>query len=63
MGFPGGSVVKNPPTNSGASRDVGSIPGSRRSPEIGNGNPFHILARIIPWTGVWQGCKESDTTE
>ena len=37
MGFPGGSVVKNLPANSG---DVGSIPGSGKSPELGNGNPF-----------------------
>ena len=27
-GFPGGSVVKNPPTNAGDTRDVGSIPES-----------------------------------
>ena len=32
LGFPGGSVVKNPPVV------VGSIPGSGRSPEKGNGN-------------------------
>ena len=36
-GFPGGSVVKNPPTNAG---DPGSIPGSGRSPGGGNGNPL-----------------------
>ena len=35
-GFPGGSVVKNPLSNAG---DVGSVPGSRRSPGIENGNP------------------------
>ena len=29
MGFPGGSVVKNPPANA---RDMGSIPASGRSP-------------------------------
>jgi len=37
MGLPGGSVVKNPPANA---RDVGSIPRSRRSPVIANGNPL-----------------------
>ena len=37
MGFPLGSVVKNPPANAG---DMGSIPGSGRSPEVGNGNPL-----------------------
>ena len=35
-GFPGGSVVKNPPANAG---DVSSIPGSGRSPGEGNGKP------------------------
>ena len=37
-GFPGGSVVKNLPANAGDTRDVGSILGSGRSPEVGNGN-------------------------
>ena len=40
-GFPGGSVVKNLPVNVG---DVGSIPGSGRTPGRGNGNPTRILA-------------------
>ena len=35
--FPGGSVVKNPPANTGA---MGSIPGSGRSPGEGNDNPL-----------------------
>ena len=35
-GFPGGSMVKNPPDNAG---DAGLIPGSGRSPGKGNGNP------------------------
>ena len=33
IGFPGGSVVKNPPVNAG---DAVSIPGSERSPGEGN---------------------------
>ena len=37
-GFPGGSVVKNLPANAGDTGDVGSIPGSGRSPGVGNGN-------------------------
>ena len=37
LGFPGGSVVKNPPANAG---DVGSIPGLGRSLGEGNGNPL-----------------------
>ena len=36
-GFPGGSVVKKPPTNAG---DMGLIPESGRSPGEGNGNPL-----------------------
>ena len=27
VGFPGGTMVKNPPANAGDTRDVGSIPG------------------------------------
>ena len=38
MGFPSASVVKNLPAND--SRDAGSIPGSERSPVVGNGNPL-----------------------
>ena len=33
-------VVKNLPTNAGDIRDIDSIPGYRRSPGEGNGNPF-----------------------
>ena len=40
MGFPGGSVVKNPPANVGNAKDTTSIPGSRRSAGVGNGNPL-----------------------
>ena len=37
VGFPCSSVAKNPPANA---RDVGSIPGSGRSPGEGNSNPL-----------------------
>ena len=37
MGFPGGSMIKNLPVNSG---DMGLIPGSGRSSGEGNGNPL-----------------------
>ena len=37
MDFPGGSGVKNPPTSAG---DATVIPGTRRSPGEGNGNPL-----------------------
>ena len=32
------AVVKNPPINGRDVRDVGLIPGSRRSPGVGNSN-------------------------
>ena len=37
-GFPGGTVVKNLPANAGDARDMGSIPGSGRSPGGGHDN-------------------------
>ena len=45
LGFPGVSVVKNPPANAG---DMDLIPGSGRSPGEGNGNPLSILAWEMP---------------
>ena len=39
MGFPGGSMIKNPPANTDAG-DAGLIPGSGISPGAGNGNPL-----------------------
>ena len=67
MGFPGGSVVKNLPANTG---DLGSTPGSQRSPEEGTGNPLQHSCLGNPTDrGAWRatyspwGCKESDATE
>ena len=52
MAFPGGSVVKNPPANAG---DMGLIPGSRRSPGEGNGNPFQYSCLGNPVDrGAWR---------
>ena len=34
-------MVKNQPASVGDAGDVGSIPGSGRSPGGGNGNPLH----------------------
>ena len=58
-------MVKNPPANAGVS---GRIPGSERSPGVGNGNPLQYShlensmdrdpGRYSPW-----GPKELDTTE
>ena len=43
-------LVKNVPANAGATGDPSSIPGSGRSPGVGSGNHFSILAWKIPWT-------------
>ena len=53
--FPGGSDGKESACNA---RDLSLIPGSGRSPGEGNGNPFHIIAREIPWT-EWFGGLQS----
>ena len=46
MGFPGGSEVKVSACNV---RDLGSIPGSGRSPGEGNGNPLQYSCLGNPW--------------
>ena len=64
-GFPGGTMVENPPANVG---DVGSVPGSGRSPGEGNGNPLQYSCLGNPmdrgawWTTVHEISKELDTT-
>ena len=35
------AVIKNPPANAGDTRDMDSIPGSERSPGVGNGIMEH----------------------
>ena len=65
-GFPGGSVVKNPPANAG---DADLIPELGRSPPEGNGNPLQYsclgnpMERGAWWAEVRGVGKESDTTE
>ena len=44
-----GSAVKNPSASAGDTGDVGSIPGSGRSPGEGNAAHSSILAQEIPW--------------
>ena len=51
LGFPGGSVVKDPPANAGDIRDAGSIPGSGRSPGGRNGNPLQYSCLKNPKDG------------
>ena len=43
VGFPRGSVVKNPPAKTG---DAGSIPGLEGSPGEGNGNPLQYSGEL-----------------
>ena len=51
MGFPGGSEVKASASNAG---DLGSIPGSGRSPGEGNGNPLQDSCLENPMDrGAW----------
>ena len=53
-GFPGGSVVENPPTSAKDTGGTGSIPGAGRTPGGGNGNPFQYscLENLMD-RGVW----------
>ena len=66
--FPGGSEEKNLPANAGDAGDLGSIPGSGRSPGGGNGNPFQYsclkksMDRELGGYST-QGCKELDMNE
>ena len=63
------SVVKNLPANAGDTRETGSIPGSERSPGVGNGNLLqYSCLKIYKDRGAWWAtvhgvAKESDTTE
>ena len=46
--------VKNPPANAEDVRDAGSMPGSRRSPTGGHGNPLQYPSRENPMDrGAW----------
>ena len=55
QGFPGGTVVKNPPANAGHTTETGLIPGSGRSPGARNGNPFQYSYLKNPMDrGGWQ---------
>jgi len=47
-------VVKNLPDNAGDVRDMGSIPGSGRSPGGGHGNPLQYRCLENPMgRGIW----------
>ena len=49
-------MVKNLPANAGDVRDMGSIPGSGRSPGGGHGNPLQCYCVETPVDrGAWRG--------
>ena len=63
MGFPSGSMVKNPPASLG---DVVLIPGLGRSPGEGNGNPLQYSCLGNPmdrggWQATVHGVAKSQT--
>ena len=61
-GFPGGSVVKNPPAKLGSAGDVGSIPGLGISPGGGHGNPLQYSCLENPMDkGAWQAAAHRVT--
>ena len=59
-------MVKNPPTNAGDVRDVGSIPWLGKSPGEGNGNPLRYSCLKNPmdrgsWRAIVHGVAKSQT--
>ena len=66
LGFPGNSVVKNPPANAG---DTNSIPRLERFPGEGKGNPLQYFFLGNPMDGgTWQAivhgvAKQLDMTQ
>ena len=69
LGFPGGSVGKEPTCNAGDIGDIGSIPGLGRFPWRRPWQPtpvflpgeYHGQRSLVGYS--LHGCKESDTTE
>ena len=63
LGFPGKMVVKNPPANAEDAGDMGSIPGSGRSPGGGNGNPLQYSCLDNPMDrGAWRATVQEVMT-
>ena len=69
MGFPDSASSKEPHANAGDIRDVGSVPGSGRSPGGRHDHTLQYSCLAIPMDrGSWQAtvhraAKESDLTE
>ena len=61
MGFPGGSVAKDPLAHRGYAGGVGLIPGSGRSFGVGNGNllQYSCLENSMDG-GAWWATVHSD---
>ena len=68
-GFSYGTVIKNPPAHTGDARDSSLIPGSGRSPGVGNVKPLqhccleNSMDRGAWWATVHGVAKEWDMTE
>ena len=63
VGFPGGSMIKNLPANTG---DLSFFPGSGRSLGEGNGNPLQYSCLVNPmdredWQATVHGVTKSWT--
>ena len=55
-------VVKNPSVNAGDARDAGSIPGSGRSPGVGNGTSLQYYCLRNPMDrGAWKATVHGAT--
>ena len=64
MGFPGGSVIKNPYAGAGGTGDPGSSPGQGRPPRGGNGNPHQYRCLEHPMDrGTWRATVHGVTKE
>ena len=57
MALPGGTVVKNPPTDAGDAREAGLIPSLENPLEEEMATHSGILAWEIPWTEEPGGLK------
>ena len=65
-GFPDGPVGKESTCNAGDTGNVGSVPGSGRSPGEGNGNPLQYSCMENPmdrgaWWAIIQRVEKSQT--
>ena len=57
-------MVKNPPANAGNAEVAGSIPGFKRSPRGGNGNPLQHFCLESPMDrGAWWAIVTKSQTQ